>query len=106
MPKQTRTLSSPEDVVELLSRWAGLAVEVIVRGRDSDAWLARFAGTVETIDPSGHVNVNVGGPEAWVAAVPMNFVEAVLYDNGVVVVRHGDGETTIRTESGTLPGAA
>lgn len=36
-------------------------------------------------------------------AVPMYLTDAVLYDNGVLVVRHEDGEMTIRTEWATLP---
>ncbi len=104
MPRETRTLTSEVQVTELLSTWAGVVVEVIVRGRDSDAWLARFAGTIEEVDPGARVNISVGGSEAWVVAVPLGFENAILYDNGVLVVRHTDGETTIRTESATLSG--
>lgn len=104
MPRQTRILDSESQVTELISTWIGVVAEVIVRGHDSDAWLARFAGTVEKVGPGGHVNIDIGGPEAWVQTVPLGFEDAVLYDNGVLVVRHRDGETTIRTESATLSG--
>lgn len=103
MPNKIKTLSCETEVGELLGGWVGVMVEVLVRGRDSDAWLARFAGRIEQVDHGAHVEINVGGPEAWVKAVPMYFTDAVLYDNGVLTVRHEGGETTIRTESATLP---
>jgi hypothetical protein len=87
-----------DDVVTLLKDWEGSNIEVIVRGRDSDAWLCRFGGTLGKDEGAGAgpFAIDVGGPEAWVIAVPLSFDSAVLAKADVLVVHHADGETTIR----------
>jgi hypothetical protein len=35
-----------DEVIALLDGWRGSNIEVIVRGRDSDAWLCRFGGVL------------------------------------------------------------
>lgn len=79
----------------VLSDWSESQVEIILRGNDSDAWLARFAGSLG-IGENGVFAVHIGGAEAWVNAVPLTFREAVLHSEDVLVVRHVDGQTTIR----------
>jgi hypothetical protein len=84
-----------DGVKGLLNTWRGSSVEVILRGRDSDAWLARFGGTLGEKDGDQFV-IDVGGPEAWVSAVPLSFESAVLTREDILVVHHADGETTVR----------
>jgi hypothetical protein len=87
-----------DGVMALLDGWKGNDIEVIVRGRDSDAWLCRFGGTLGANDGagSGPFQIDVGGPEAWVSPLPLSFDSAVLAKPDVLVIRHEDGETTIR----------
>lgn len=71
---------------------------MIVRGRESDAWLCRFGGVPgrEEGTGSGPFEIDVGKPEAWVSPLPLTFDSAVLAKPEVLLVRHEDGETTIR----------
>jgi hypothetical protein len=85
-------------VIALLDGWRGTNIEVIVRGRDSDAWLCRFGGVLCGDDGAGFgpFKIDVGGPEAWVSPLPLSFDSAVLAKPDVLLIRHQDGETTIR----------
>lgn len=87
-----------DEVVALLNGWKGSNNEVIVRGRDSDAWLCRFGGVLGGDDGAGFgpFEIEVGGPEAWVCPLPLSFESAVLAKPDVLLIRHEDGETTIR----------
>ncbi len=87
-----------DETMALLNGWNGSNIEVIVRGRNSDAWLCRFGGTLSAAEGAGSepFQIDVGGPEAWVSAVPLSFDSAVLAKPDVLVIRHEDGETTIR----------
>ena len=58
----------------------------------------RFGGTLGADDGagSGSFQIDVGRPEAWVCPLPLSFDSAVLAKPDVLVIRHEDGETTIR----------
>lgn len=87
-----------DEVIALLDGWKGRNIEVLVRGRDSDAWLCRFGGVLGADDGAGlgPFKIDVGGPEAWVSPLPLSFDSAVLAKPDVLLIRHEDGETTIR----------
>lgn len=85
-----------DGVTTLLGDWLGSQVEVLVRGRDTKAWLARFGGKLEEDDGGGTFLIDAGGPEAWVQVAPPYFEEAELVKDDVLVVRHRDGEVTVR----------
>jgi hypothetical protein len=84
-----------DDVTGLLESWQGSDIEVIVRGQDSDAWLCRFGGVLRGRDGTTF-EIDVGGPEAWVSPIPLSFESATLAKPDVLLIRHENGETTIR----------
>lgn len=84
-----------DEATALLEGWRGSDIEVIVRGQDSDAWLCRFGGVLCERDGT-NFEINVGGPEAWVRPIPPWFESATLAKPDLLVIRHTDGEITIR----------
>jgi hypothetical protein len=86
-----RKLNEPGDV---LRDWVGKEVQVIVRGKDSDAYLARFEGTLRGQDGNSWT---IGGEarEVWIG-VPHTMREYELVKPDVLQMRHDDGETTVR----------